>query len=96
VDENSFRSAEYELIKAMRDLDFAKAWVRIRQGELNVAIRALTSTGPCGGGLLKFEERSRAMKQASELYRRAVEAFNAACGRDRATTIPFAPKVATH
>jgi hypothetical protein len=96
VDENSFRSDEGELIIAMRDLDVAKASVRIRQWELNGAIRTLASDGPSGDGLLKFEQRSRAMNQASDLYRRAVGAFNAACRREEATTMPRAPKVATH
>jgi hypothetical protein len=79
VYENSFRSNEHEFTTAIRELDAAKALVRKRQLELSDAIPALSCDQPSPDKLLNFEERSRVMHEATELYLHAVGVFNAAC-----------------
>ena len=63
------------LIPAVRELDTAKALLRQIQRELNAALPAR----PQNGDSEIFQAACRKMNEASERYRRAVEAFNVVC-----------------
>jgi hypothetical protein len=64
-----------DLTVVLRELDTAKAVMRQMQAQLNAALPAL----PQNGDSEIFQAASRRMNEASERYRRAVAAFDAAC-----------------
>ena len=64
-----------DLTAVLRELDTAKAVMRQMQAQLNVALPAL----PQNGDSEIFQAASRRMNEASERYRRAVDAFDAVC-----------------
>jgi hypothetical protein len=64
-----------DLTTVLRELDAAKALLRQTQAQLNVALLRL----PQNGNSDIFQAACHEMNEASMRYRRAVDAFDAAC-----------------
>jgi len=69
----------------LRELDAAKASVGKKQAELSEAVPRLSPNGCSPRDLQTFEAKTREMNQATERYREAVRAFNAAAVRSTGT-----------